>query len=192
MGANTNVKAAPSAYETSVSKLIKGFTQVMPPKAIVVVSGGPMTQVQILAKLQAILDEYQAIHDARAALQGKLQSAKGNRSDEHEFLMQLHGALVAYFGRKSPELAQFGYTPTKQKQTTSAKNTAAAAKRSVTRKMRHTMGSKEKQQVKAAVTPDVAIINGKVIITDPKSPPAGSPETAPQNGAAGGTSASGA
>ena len=176
MGAN--IAKSPTAFEQLIQKVINGLTQVIPPKATLAINGAQMTQVQIIAKLQATLDELQAIRDARATLQEKLLAAKGDRPAEHEFLMQLHAALVAQLGRKNPQLAQFGFTPTKQPQTKVAVKTAAAAKRTVTRQMRHTMGKRQKQSVKAAATPDVTISNGTVSInTAPAAPATQAPQT---------------
>ncbi len=183
MGTNTTVKASPGKYQLSVAKLIAGFNQAFPAKSTVVVNGTAVTPAQIVAKLQAIVDEYQAILDARATLQGDLQKAKANRSSEHEFLMQLHGALVAFFGRGNPQLLQFGFTPTKPKQKSVADKTTAAAKAKATRAMRHTMGSVQKEQVKyGAQSSSVTIVDGEASIAPP-SGAAGNPSV-PQSNAA--------
>ncbi|MHB1843976.1 MAG: hypothetical protein ACYCWW_03950 [Deltaproteobacteria bacterium] len=167
MGANVSNKSSPTAFETSVQKAISGVTNVIPAKSGVMIDGSLSTQAQILQKLQAIVAEYQAIRDARQALEDKLQAARSSRTADHEYLMQLHGALVALFGRKSPVLQQFGYKPMKPTATTAAKKVSADAKRKVTRQMRHVMGSRQKAEVKATGTPDVLISNGVVSITPP-------------------------
>ncbi|MHB8418438.1 MAG: hypothetical protein ACYDCL_10210 [Myxococcales bacterium] len=171
MGTNTNVKANPTKYQASVAKLMAGFNQAFPAKSSIVVNGTALTAAQIVAKLQPILDEYQAILDARSTLQGDLQTAKANRPAEHELIMQLHAALISFFGRNNPELLQFGFTPTKPKQKKATAKVTAAAKAKATRELRHTLGSVQKQDVKYGVVPtSVSIVDGKASIAEPSAP----------------------
>ncbi len=185
MGTNTNVKASPNKYQVSVQKLIAGFNQAFPAKSTITVNGTAMSATQIVAKLQAIVDEYQAILDSRSTLKNDLQTAKTNRPTEHQLIMQLHGALVALFGPGNPQLLQFGFTPTKPKATkTAAEKAVTAAKAKATRDMRHTMGSVQKQSVKfGAQSTSVTIVNGKASIAAPSdaagnaNAPQGNPTT---------------
>jgi hypothetical protein len=69
-------------------------------------------------------------------------------------------------GRNNPQLTQFGINPVKPRTTTAQQMVAAAAKREVTRAKRNTMGSVQKEDVKAIQTPDVSLSsNGKISIT---------------------------
>ena len=126
----TNIKgSSPGSFETAILKTLGGVGQVVSPRMTVTVDGSMLTQPQLLQKLQQIADESQAVRDARSALQEKLQAARTNRQTDHEFFMQLHAALVAMFGRKSPQLQQFGFTPMKPRVATSEQNLVAAVKR---------------------------------------------------------------
>jgi hypothetical protein len=184
MGTNTKVGATPSKYQASVQKLLAGFSTAFPAKSTLTVSGTALSVAQITAKLQAIVDEYQAILDARSTLQGDLQTAKTNRPTEHELITQLHGALVSFFGSGSAQLLQFGFTPKKAKQTTVATKATAAAKAKATRTLRHTMGSVQKQSVKyGASSTSVTIVNGQATIASP-SGTEGDAASAPQSSAA--------
>ncbi len=185
MGANVSNGTAPGAFEIAVSKVLQGVTAVIPATSNLVIAGSPMTKAQMEQKLQAILAEYDAIRTARAALQGTLQTAKSSRIADHEFLMQLHAALVALFGRQSPELQKFGYKPMKRRTTTAAEKVSAEAKRKVTRELRHVMGSRQKLEVKSGAITDVTVSNGEVV-----TPPSGdAPATASEQGSGSGSTA---
>ncbi|HUB08698.1 MAG TPA: hypothetical protein VMB50_16950 [Myxococcales bacterium] len=185
MGTNTKVGATPSKYQASIQKLMAGFSTAFPAKSTLTVNGTALSVAQITAKLQAIVDEYQAILDARSTLQGDLQTAKTNRPTEHALIMQLHGALVSFFGAGSSQLLQFGFTPTKPKQAkTAAQKATIAAKAKATRALRHTMGSVQKQSVKyGASSTSVTIVNGQATIASP-SGAEGDAASAPQSSAA--------
>ena len=180
----TNIKgSSPGGFETSILKALGGVGQVIPPGSIVTVDGSKLTQPQLLQKLQQIADEYQAVRDARSALQEKLQATRTNRETDHEFFMQLHAVIVAMFGRKSPQLQQFGFTPMKPRVASSEKQLTAAVKRKLTRTKRHTMGKRQKQTVKANGTPDVTLSGGVVVnVTTSPVAPASEPK-----GSTGGT-----
>ncbi len=189
MGSNIK-NNAPSAFLAAIAKVIAGVTQVFPPKTSINVGGAVLTPAQIVAKLQAIVAEHQAVLDARLALQNKLEAVRANQVTDHEFVMQLHAAIVGLLGRKNPQLQQFGYTPMKPRTTTATKNVAAAAKREKTRQMRNTMGKKQKLAVRALTAPDVVISNGEATIAS-SAAPAPEASTAAPNGATAGTDGSG-
>ncbi len=186
----TNVKSnSPGHFEQSILKAIVGVTQVIPATGSLFISGSSSTQKQILAKLQGIVDEYSAVRSAKASYNTVLQTQRNNAGADHEYLMQLHAAVVAAFGRQSPELAKFGFTPGKPRKTTVAKQAEAAAKRQETRKLRGTMGKNEKAGIKAGAqpSPDVIVSNGKVQLANPSGgsePSANAAATTPPAAAA--------
>jgi hypothetical protein len=135
-----------------------------------VINGSSVTQKQLLVQLQNIADEYQAVRDAKSAYTTSLQSEKSSVAANKEYMLQFQAAIVAYFGRQSPQLAQFGFTPTKPVKITGAEIVSKTAKSNVTRELRGTLGSKEKQAVKATSTPDVTVSTGKVSTTPPTAP----------------------
>lgn len=171
MGTNTTIGATPTKYQLSISKLIAGFTQAFPSGATLVVGGTALTAAKIIAQLQSIMDEYQAILDARAALKSALLKAKGNRPSEHQLVTQLHGALVAYFGSGNPQLEQFGFSTTKSRSKNVADKATKAAKAQATREIRNTMGKVQKQNKKFGfVATPVTVANGKALVGAPAAP----------------------
>jgi hypothetical protein len=171
MGSNVN-NNSPGKFETSVLKVIAGVTQVIPATSSLVINGSSVTQKQILAQLQNIADEYQAARDAKSAYTAALQSKRSDAAANKEYMLQLHAAIVAYFGRQNPQLVQFGYTPTKTVKLTGAEIVSKTAKAAATRGLRNTLGSKQKQAVKATSTPDVTVSNGKASLASPTAPAA--------------------
>ncbi|MHB1845992.1 MAG: hypothetical protein ACYCWW_14295 [Deltaproteobacteria bacterium] len=150
-----NVKNGPGAFETSIKNVLAGVSQVFPVKSTFTLAGTTMTQPQLLQKLQAMVDEYESIQQARASLQKQILAAKASRTDDHDFLVQLHGVIVALLGHKNPQLQQFGYTPAKPRIQTVEQKAATAAKRAATRKKLNTMGRRQKVKFlkDAAVAP---------------------------------------
>jgi hypothetical protein len=169
MGSNVN-SSSPGKFETSVLKAIAGVTQVIPATSNLVINGSSVTQKQLLAQLQNIANEYQAVRDAKSAYTASLQSEKGSVTADKEYMLQFHAAIVAYFGRQSPQLAQFGFTPAKPKKLTGAAIVSKTAKAAATRELRGTLGPKEKQAVKATSTPSVTVSNGKISTASPTAP----------------------
>jgi hypothetical protein len=168
MGAN--ITTSPGSFEASVLKAIAGVTQVIPATSSLVLNGSSVTQKQLLVQLQNIADEYQAVRDAKSAYTTALQAERSSVTADKEYMLQFHAAIVAYFGRQSPQLAQFGFTPTKPVKVTGAESVSKAAKAAATRELRGTLGSREKQAVKATETPDVTVSNGKVSVTPSTAP----------------------
>ena len=112
-----------------------------------------VTPAQIEASLQRLIDLRAAVDDAKTAS----KSAIAVEDTVAPPLRSQMAAYVAYvkasFGETPNVLADFGLKPKKARTPQTVEQKAAAvAKRAATRAARHTMGSKQKKDVKGTIT----------------------------------------
>ena len=96
--------------------------------------------------------------------------------------VDLKTSLVAFFGRGSPELSQLGISERVRTPMSSEQRSIAHAKALNTRKMRHTLGRKQKLAQDAAPTVLVLGVDGKPISGSDETVPAATQVAAPQGG----------
>ena len=94
---------------------------------------------------------------------GRLCRPAGGRREGVEHFKEEDGSAGRRAEAERAEAFQRLGTATRAK--SAAKNVVAAAKRTVTRKLRNTMGKKQKETVKASGSPIVSSSNGVVSIT---------------------------
>lgn len=135
-----------------------------------------VTQAQLVTQLSGYLPNLKAVSDAKAAYAQAVITRKADEQDVREFLMQLRAALVAFFGAGNPDLAKFGMSAKKRTPQDSQTRILAAAKRTLTRKKRGTLGAKQKASIKAIGTPQVSIgPSGVQIAPAPEEQPTAAP-----------------
>ena len=150
----------PTGKEDTVAlaqKLLAGTKKNLSNLSSLMLESGTFTPAQIETSLQTLIDLRTAVDTAKAATQAKLADERA----QAPLLQSRMAALVAYvktaFSNSPDVLADFGLTPKKAKAPlTIAQQAAAAAKRAATREARHTMGTKQKKQVKGTITTIVA------------------------------------
>jgi hypothetical protein len=156
------------------SKHLANVTQVM-------LAGGSFTPTQITEKLQAIVKLRNDVEAAKASTKAKLAVEKTDMAPLRTFMGAFVTFVKAAYGTSPDVLADFGLHPKARTPQTVEAKTAAAAKRKATRAARHTMGSKQKKDVKGAVigitvTP---ISAAQPIVTEPSSPTTHATSTGP-------------
>jgi hypothetical protein len=125
----------------------------------------------LVKAIQADIDATDAADKARADWLAAVQVQTDSHQKVGPVLRAFKRAVLARFGDTQDAgstLADFGYAPQKVAVKSSATNAAAAEQGRATRAARHTMGSKQKQQVKGTVTPASPPAT-------PASPPAAGP-----------------
>jgi hypothetical protein len=125
----------------------------IPAKSTVVVGGVSYTQAQLVAFITTLLAPILAATAAKQSFATAVQARKQNQPTVKTFLVEFRAAIVALFGRGSPVLAQFGFTPHKAKTTTGGKNVVKAARAKATRAKLGTKGSQQKAQILAPQPP---------------------------------------
>jgi hypothetical protein len=150
--------------------------------------------------------------DAKNTFHTLLGHEKVSNATARTFRNQVHGCLIARYGKDNAILTQFGFQPAKPRKTTVASKAVAALKVKATRAARGTKGKKQKAEIKGIVDPQVVatIVSGQnkasapspaqpttpaqpapaePVVTRPAPAPAPSPAVTPSSG---GTPAPGA
>jgi hypothetical protein len=135
--------------------------------------------------LQARIDSANRVLAAKAAWAEAVQADRDERAKSKTFVADLRQALRLAFGGSIETLASFGLTLRKTPVLTPEQRVAAGQKARATRAARHTMGPKQKAQIKGTVAPAAAPATPAPSAPAPVVPAPVVPAPAP--GAAGGT-----
>jgi len=154
-------------------KFIDGLNKHSQTITSLVIGGTSLTTAAIIGILQARLDAANAAQSTRAAWLNAVKADKDERAKTRTFRAGLRQALQVAFAGSIDALADFGLTPRKPRVVTPEKKAAAAAKAKATRAARHTMGKKQKAEIKGTV-PATAPATSPAA-----SAPAAQPVTAP-------------
>jgi hypothetical protein len=149
--------APPTGLELKLTQALQGAQTVLPTGSSLNINQAAMTQAQIVQQLQNDLAPFSAARSEKTIYLAKLQAKTAVAASAREFLVQFRNALVASFGRNSPQLAEFGFNPAKPRVQTSGQKALSAAKAVLTRKARGTKGSKQKAAITTVGTPVVTI-----------------------------------
>jgi hypothetical protein len=141
-----------SQVVTSAKQLIAGATKYLTGTTPVVLLGTSVTPAEITAQLQSLVNLRADVDAAKAATKAKI-AAEAAASPS---LRALRSAFVTYvkaaYGSSPDVLADFGIQPKPRAPLTVEAKAAAVAKRASTRAARHTLGSKQKEEIKGDVT----------------------------------------
>jgi hypothetical protein len=147
MGTNKSTQAS------RAEQLIAGTKQHFASAASVAFAGGTYTPAQVEASLQTLVDLRGAVDAAKAATKAKVAAERAQAPSLRRFVSAYATFVKATFGDQPDVLAHFGMQPNKVRTPlTVEQKAAAAAKRKATRAARHTMGTKQKQDVVGNVT----------------------------------------
>ena len=133
--------------------MIKGVEKHYANVASLTVAGASHTPAEIVASLQTFVDLRQGVNDARAALRSKVAVERTQSPALRKLMSALVTVVKGSFGTSPDALADFGLAPNKARTPlTVEQKAAAAAKSKATRAARHTMGPKQRSEVKGTVT----------------------------------------
>lgn len=137
---------------TFVRTMHAGLLTALPAGTLSLTVGARTWTVQDLAAKVAEFENYfAAADDAHAAWRASIVARDGIAADARAFLTELKPAIVALFGTRSVELEKFGIKPKKERRRSSVEEKAAAVeRRRATREARHTLGRRQKADIKGA------------------------------------------
>ena len=177
MGSNTpNNRLEETAAD---QHLIDGLNKVASTIPSFVVGGAPVATKDIVTTLQARLATAKAAESARVAWQTAVQADRDERAKTKTLVSVIKQTLLQYFAGQADTLATFGLTPRKPRAVKPETKVVAAAKAKATRAARHTMGKKQKAEIKGALDSSVVTIPVPGPTPIPASPAAAAP-TPPQ------------
>jgi hypothetical protein len=139
-----------SGFRALLQKMLQGIETVVPDGSSLSTDGGLQTKAAMVAELTQVLSAYKTAEAQQLAVKASRMQLKNASVDNHQLYTQLKDAVIAFFGRGSPLLGQFGLKARSSRRAlTSEQKVLRAAKARATRAARHTMGSRQKAAVKS-------------------------------------------
>ena len=168
---NTTVKTGALAKE--LQQMLLGVTKYLPQTSTVVVEKSSLTAAQMANRINGYLQAFADLRDKREQARQQLGVLQQLLPEAHGFYMGLKAALVAFFGRASPELSQFGISVGGRKPLTVEQKAIAHVRAVNTRKVRNTLGRRQRLAL-GVVNPKVLILgaDGKPISSSNETAPA--------------------
>ena len=158
------------------TKAIFGIGKDLSNVTSITLDGKAYTPAQLIALIQSDIDGADAADRLKATWQAAAKSARAVRTQARAVLAALKAYLIAVNGRGAAALlADFGFAPPKVHKAGAKAKAEAVDKTLATRKARHTMGPKQREQVKGAVATEAGSSGPAA------APPAPKPAT-PVNG----------
>jgi hypothetical protein len=162
-------EVAPKGLELELTLMLKGLDSAVPDGTSLVVAGNSTTKADIKTELQKGLGLFQMVRDEARSLQVARQTRSQGLVAVRHYAKDLRAALQGFFGPRNPQLQQFGI---KQRGGTRALSSAQfalkAAKAKATRALRHTMGARQKQSIRA--TGATLTLGGEAVSSSPAVP----------------------
>jgi len=134
--------------QAMLQKLMDGLKKHQQAVGSLLIEGKSYTTADLLAVLQARLDAADAALSTRATWQNAVKADYDERAKTKGFLSGLRQTLLVAFAGSVDTLADFGLVGRKPRVISPEKKVAAAEKAKATRAARHTMGKKQKAQIK--------------------------------------------
>ncbi|MDP8999465.1 MAG: hypothetical protein M3O46_05075, partial [Myxococcota bacterium] len=136
------------------------------------------SRADLLARLQSRIDAAEAVKANRATLQKSVADERTADSSMKPLRAQMKSYLQARFGKVSPELQDFGFTPTRKAKPSAVVKAAAVSRAKATRVARGTKGTQQKKLIKAPPVTAVAPPGPTIPATSAPVNAASSPTTA--------------
>jgi hypothetical protein len=131
-----------------------------------VVAGKKITVAQAQKRFQRMFAAAEKAEASKRALERDLAARDAAILPERDFLTQYSASVLGFLGPKRPELKVFGLPSGERRKRTQAEEAVSAALRRATRKVRGTMGPKQRAALTAAGRPGLLLV-------DPKGNPIG-------------------
>ena len=133
--------------------VIDGIDQEFRSLPTILVGGKEFTRESLKAFIQKRIDAEEKVRTARAAWIAASAEYDAVHAEVSLVVADVKQTAMCAFGRNSPRLASFGFTPPRKPTMTEAQKQAAVQKRLATRAARGTKGPKAKLAIKGTVEP---------------------------------------
>ncbi len=135
---------------------LEALTKFVKAKTAIKVSGKPMKLAELTAIYQAAIDTRTALVPQRAAFDKALDARDSAEELRQATDKLLKAWVVNEFGADSQEAQEFGFLPPKIRAKSAATKATAVEKVLATRKARHTMGKRQKADIKGTIVAPTA------------------------------------
>jgi hypothetical protein len=154
---NSNKNLLGRGFEQKLQQAKSGAEKYLPQNSALELSGKETTVAQVVLDFAAILAKYQDVRDAKAALVQKRQVLHSALPGGHTEYVAFKSYLEAKLGKGNPQLAEYGFTLGVRKPRSSGTNVLASIKAQQTRKVRHTLGRKQRLALSPVTGPSVLL-----------------------------------
>jgi hypothetical protein len=160
----TTKMANRNTQQASEQKWIVGLQKHEQTLPSLTIGGTLYKTADIVSMLQTLVNSAQTVISSRATWQANIVADEAVRAKNKAVLSGLRQSLFMAFGNSVDVLADFGMTPRKGPAARTPEEKAAiTAKAAATRAARHTMGKKQKAQIKGSAAPPApAVASGAV------------------------------
>jgi hypothetical protein len=141
---NSNKNLQGHGFEQQLVKAKSGAEKHLPQDSVLALSVKETTAAQIVLDFAAVLAKYQDIRDAQAVVALKRQVLHDALPSAHVEYAAFKAYLMAKLGKGNPQLVEYGFPLGVRKPISSGTRVLATVKAQQTRKIRHTMGRKQK------------------------------------------------
>jgi prophage tail gpP-like protein len=164
-----------NGQQTADQNLIVGLQKHEQTLPSLVIGGTTYKAADIITVVQTLVNSAQAVSSSRATWQANLLADESARAKNKTFMSGLRQSLLVAFGSSVDVLADFGLKPHKVRAVVPPEEkAAAAAKARATRAARHTLGKKQKAQIKGTVAASPPQGDVTKVPATPASPPVAS------------------
>ena len=159
------------------AQVIAGIQQHLQNVPSLPLGGAAYTPADLVKLVQSRIDSSRTSSASKADWHSTVLEDKALNTKVTPVIRALRQYVINVFGETSPVLADFGFAPPTRATRTPEEKAAAAAKAKATRAARHTMGPKQKKDVKGTVpatapaTPP-SPAEPPAVATPPATPPA--------------------
>jgi hypothetical protein len=145
-----SIKVRGVTVDQLLVSLIAGVIAHFPSASSLVIDGVTYDKEALLQKLQEVNGPFKKAEDLRVQSSNAIKERDASEGAAATFAEKAALGLQYLFGSDANVMAAYGLTPPKaRRQLTPQEKVARAAKAAETRKLRNTMGSRQKQAVKA-------------------------------------------
>jgi hypothetical protein len=170
---NNDTTVKTGAFEKELQQMLLGVSKYLPQTSTLIVEKNTLTAAQMASRINGYLQTFADLRDKKEQARQQLGVLQQQLPEAHAFYMGLKAALVGFFGRGSPELSQFGISVGGRKPLTSEQKAIAHARALNTRRVRGTLGRRQKLAL-GNVNPKVLVLgaDGKPISSSDETAPA--------------------
>jgi hypothetical protein len=146
-----NISTQKATVEAEYKALITGINSELVDETHFMLNGTLMAKPELVAHFQSRLDAAEKTKTQRTALHATVGAEHALNLEVAPLRMGFKTYLQSRYGKNSPELQKFGFTPAKKPQRPVAAKATGIAKNQATRIARNTIGKKAKLQIKGTV-----------------------------------------
>jgi hypothetical protein len=146
-----NISTQKATVEAEYKALITGINTELVDETHFTVNGIAMSKPELVGRFQSRLDAAEKTKTLRTTLHTTVGAEHALNLEVAPLRMGFKQYLQSRYGKNSPELQKFGFTPAKKPQRPVAAKATGIAKNQATRKARNTIGKKAKLQIRGTV-----------------------------------------